>query len=248
MTDNLVEVTKLRKEFGGLVATNDIDFTIPRGSIVVADRPERGRQDDVLQPAHRRLQADVGHDPLRRRRRHRQAAARDHRARHRPHVPEHPPLPADDGARERARRDELPPARRHPRRDPAHALACGARRPTAREKARELLVYSGPAAAPRGAGRLAALRRPAPARGRPCARDRSEAAPARRADGGHEPAGDGRVHGLRPQGPRREGPHRPADRARHEGRDGRLRALHRARVRREDRRRARRPRCRRTSA
>jgi len=34
MTDNLIEVTKLRKEFGGLVATNDIDFTIPRASIV----------------------------------------------------------------------------------------------------------------------------------------------------------------------------------------------------------------------
>ena len=34
MTDNLIEVTQLRKEFGGLVATNDIDFTIPRGSIV----------------------------------------------------------------------------------------------------------------------------------------------------------------------------------------------------------------------
>ena len=33
-SDNLVEVTKLRKEFGGLVATNDVDFTIPRGSIV----------------------------------------------------------------------------------------------------------------------------------------------------------------------------------------------------------------------
>ena len=34
MTDNLVEVVKLRKEFGGLVATNDVDFTIPQGSIV----------------------------------------------------------------------------------------------------------------------------------------------------------------------------------------------------------------------
>jgi branched-chain amino acid transport system ATP-binding protein len=32
--DNLVEVVQLRKEFGGLVATNDVDFTIPRGSIV----------------------------------------------------------------------------------------------------------------------------------------------------------------------------------------------------------------------
>jgi len=33
-SDNLVEVTKLRKEFGGLGATNVIDFTIPRASIV----------------------------------------------------------------------------------------------------------------------------------------------------------------------------------------------------------------------
>ena len=32
--DNLVEVTTLRKEFGGLVATDDVDFTIGRGSIV----------------------------------------------------------------------------------------------------------------------------------------------------------------------------------------------------------------------
>jgi branched-chain amino acid transport system ATP-binding protein len=31
---NLLEATQVRKEFGGLVATNDIDFTIPRGSIV----------------------------------------------------------------------------------------------------------------------------------------------------------------------------------------------------------------------
>ena len=36
----------------------------------------------------------AGRDRVRRRRRARQAAARDHRARHRPHVPEHPPLPA----------------------------------------------------------------------------------------------------------------------------------------------------------
>ncbi|MDH5334074.1 MAG: ATP-binding cassette domain-containing protein, partial [Thermoleophilia bacterium] len=33
-TDNLLVATAVRKEFGGLVATDDIDFTIPRGSIV----------------------------------------------------------------------------------------------------------------------------------------------------------------------------------------------------------------------
>jgi branched-chain amino acid transport system ATP-binding protein len=33
-TDNVLEVTGLRKEFGGLVAVSSVDFTIPRGTIV----------------------------------------------------------------------------------------------------------------------------------------------------------------------------------------------------------------------
>jgi len=32
--DDLLVATNVRKEFGGLVASNDIDFTIPRGSII----------------------------------------------------------------------------------------------------------------------------------------------------------------------------------------------------------------------
>ncbi|HEX4746998.1 MAG TPA: ABC transporter ATP-binding protein [Gaiellaceae bacterium] len=32
--DNLVVATQVRKEFGGLVATDDVDFTVPRGAIV----------------------------------------------------------------------------------------------------------------------------------------------------------------------------------------------------------------------
>jgi branched-chain amino acid transport system ATP-binding protein len=31
---NILEAEKVRKEFGGLVATNDVDFTIPRGAVV----------------------------------------------------------------------------------------------------------------------------------------------------------------------------------------------------------------------
>jgi len=31
---NILEAVKIRKEFGGLIAVNDVDFTIPRGSIV----------------------------------------------------------------------------------------------------------------------------------------------------------------------------------------------------------------------
>jgi branched-chain amino acid transport system ATP-binding protein len=37
--DNLLVATKVRKEFGGLVATDDIDFTIPRGTIVALIGP-----------------------------------------------------------------------------------------------------------------------------------------------------------------------------------------------------------------
>ena len=33
-TKNILEAIQVRKEFGGLIAVNDIDFVIPRGSIV----------------------------------------------------------------------------------------------------------------------------------------------------------------------------------------------------------------------
>jgi branched-chain amino acid transport system ATP-binding protein len=37
--DNLLVATKVRKEFGGLVATDDVDFTLPRGGIVALIGP-----------------------------------------------------------------------------------------------------------------------------------------------------------------------------------------------------------------
>jgi branched-chain amino acid transport system ATP-binding protein len=39
MADDVLVAEKVRKEFGGLVATDDIDFTIPRGSIVALIGP-----------------------------------------------------------------------------------------------------------------------------------------------------------------------------------------------------------------
>jgi len=39
MADDLLVAERVRKEFGGLVATNDIDFAIPRGSIVALIGP-----------------------------------------------------------------------------------------------------------------------------------------------------------------------------------------------------------------
>ena len=62
----------------------------PARSGRVADRPQRRRQDDLLQHADGDLQADRGDGQAARRRRHRQTAARDHRAGCRPDVPEHP--------------------------------------------------------------------------------------------------------------------------------------------------------------
>ena len=59
MTD-LLTASGIRKEFGGLIAVNDVDFTIPQGVDRQPDRPERRRKDDVLQHAHGRLQADRG--------------------------------------------------------------------------------------------------------------------------------------------------------------------------------------------
>ena len=37
--DNLLVATQVRKEFGGLLASDDIDFTIPRGAIVALNGP-----------------------------------------------------------------------------------------------------------------------------------------------------------------------------------------------------------------
>jgi branched-chain amino acid transport system ATP-binding protein len=34
MSDDLLRTDRLRKEFGGLVAVDDVDFTVPAGSIV----------------------------------------------------------------------------------------------------------------------------------------------------------------------------------------------------------------------
>src|SRR5581483_9571806 len=190
---------------------------------------------DLLQHAHRRIQADRRARDLRRAGHHREAAARRHGARDRADVPEHPPVPGHDVAGERARRDALAAAwrlrRQHPR-DAARA-ARGGRRRGAGARAPPLLRPPGPRR------RLRAqppVRRPAPAGGRPGARDAAEAAAARRADGGDEPPGVGRLHRVRAGAAPRARADGAADRARHARRHGPLRPDHGARLRREDRR------------
>ena len=69
-----------------------------------ADRPQRRRQDDLLQPADQVPDADRGPDPLRRPRHHRRDAGAHRAPRRDPLVPDLGRVPAPDGARERARR------------------------------------------------------------------------------------------------------------------------------------------------
>ena len=49
----------VRKEFGGLVAVNDVSFQVARRRDPRPDRPERRRQVDHLQPRHRRAAGDA---------------------------------------------------------------------------------------------------------------------------------------------------------------------------------------------
>ena len=50
----LLEVKGADKAFGGLVAVDGADLTVRQGSDHCADRSERLRQDDAVQPRHRR--------------------------------------------------------------------------------------------------------------------------------------------------------------------------------------------------
>ena len=181
----------------------------------------------------------TGHGPVRRRGHHRQGAAHRHPGRRRAHVPEHQAVQDDDRARERAGRAPRAHEGAHHRLDPPHAVraARGARDRGVRGRPAQVRRHLGPPADDLAA--QPALRRPAPARDRARARLGSEAAAARRADGGHEPAGVRAAARADGDPAHERGIIDAADRARHEGRHERLRPHHGARRRREDRRRAR---------
>ena len=217
--------------------------SVPRGSITSLIGPNGAGKTtffNMLTGAYTPTAGEIMFDGQRDRR---AAAAQDHGARHRPHVPEHPPVRHHDGAREHARRHALPHAR-------AASSAASLRSPLqrreeaeAREQARELLAYCGlPKRAEQEYARNLAYGD----------QRRLEVARALAT----EPKLlllDEPTAGMNPQETlaftefvrkvrdERE-PHGAADRARHEGRAGRLRARDRARPRREDRRGGSRPR------
>ena len=220
--------------FGGLIAIDDLSFCGGARRDHRHHRPQRRRQDHGLQLHHRLLQADQrahAAEPRRCRRRRRRGCA--HRLRpalaqdgggpdlppgaharlrdrgagpRRAHLPEHPPVPRHDRAREPDRGAAQPadggvgldgagPLRRPPLR----------RGRGPRRRARQVLARQGrPHGARRRSRRRPALRRPAPARDRARHVHGAGAAVPRRAGGRPQPARD------RPTSPPFSSPSRPS--------------------------------------
>ena len=108
----LLVASKVTKAFEGLVANRDIDFDIPRHSIVSIIGPNGAGKTTffnqltgIYAPTSGSITfGDVEHL--------RHGAARRGRARHRADVPEHPPLPEHDRPGERDGRSTRPHAMR----------------------------------------------------------------------------------------------------------------------------------------
>ena len=236
-TDNVLVATDVRKEFGGLIAVNDVNFTVPRGKVISLIGPNGAGKTTFFNMLTGVYTPTSGQIVVPRRGRHRQAAARDHRARHRPHVPEHPPLPEHDGARERARRHALAHEGEPLQLDPPHARRCGAR--NARRATRRASCSSTPASGASRRRSRAACRTATSAGSRWRARSRREPKLLLLDEptAGMNPQESAEFTAFLSQAARRGRADRADDRARHARRHGRLRPRLGARLRREDRRR-----------
>ena len=78
--DNVLVATGVRKEFGGLVAVNDVDFTVPRGKVISLIGPNGAGKTTFFNMLTGVYKPTAGTILFARRGRHRQAAARDHRS------------------------------------------------------------------------------------------------------------------------------------------------------------------------
>ena len=193
MSDTILETDGLTREFGGFVAVDGVSLRVETGHDPRPDRPERRRQDHLLQPADRVPAADPRHDPVQGPRHHRHEAGHGRPARPGPQLPDLRRIPASDGAGERA-----PGAAARARRQ-LRLLALGNGAEGLRRPRPRVAVRCRPVRLRRHRGRRPALRPEARAgdRHHAGARPRDDAA--------------GRTH--RRHGARRRGPHRRADQA-----------------------------------
>ena len=143
-TGVLLDVRKARKQFGGLVAVNDLSFSIRQGEILGLIGPNGAGKSTMFNLISGALPLTAGDIVFRGDVDRRPRAVRDRAARHRPHVPACEAHPADERARQRrARRVPARQRRRAARRTPARSRrGAAARVPRRRGPSR---VWASPA-------------------------------------------------------------------------------------------------------
>ena len=234
--DNLLIAENITKAFGGLIAVNDVSFSIPRGSIVSIIGPNGAGKttffnmlSGLYKPTRGRI---IFEDEDITRRRPDQITERGI-ARTFQNIRLFGVMTAVEnvmaGYHARMKAGLVRAIVNSPT-----TPARGVEDPPAR--ARDARVRRPQLAQLRRDREEPVVRRPAPRRDRPRADLGAEAAAARRADRRHEPERVGAADRLHAAPARRARADDPADRARHEGRHGRVRPHDRARPRREDRR------------
>ena len=85
--DVLLQIDNARKQFGGVIAVNDVSFDVQRARNRRPDRPQRRRQEHDLQPDHRRAHLLRRNDHRARQETRRRAAAGSRKTRRRQDLP-----------------------------------------------------------------------------------------------------------------------------------------------------------------
>ena len=204
--DPILVADGIRRQFGGITAVDVEHLEFQRGSDHGADRPERRRQDHLLQPAHRVRRGRPRAMDVRRQGDERHGRPQDGAARHGAHLPAHEEPHPPVGHREHEARRHPPAGRERVERLFKPIWGAQEKEIEAKADGAARAVQARPHA---GRVRRQPLRRPAQAAGDGAGADgRARAGHAGRADGRREPG----AH-PEPARPRSAGAGRGADRA-----------------------------------
>ncbi len=143
MSDTVLKVAGVSKRFGGLQALSDVGITIQRGQVYGLIGPNGAGKTTFFNVLTGLYTPDSGSFELAGKPYKPHCGARSGQGRHRPHLPEHPPVCRNDGAGERDGRPAHPHALRSDWCGIAHA-ALQVRGGSHRQRAhRNLLDYVG---------------------------------------------------------------------------------------------------------